>query len=120
MFVWLFVGYSVVVFRDRTPAGTSVDELDDGPPLQAKPGLQVAWLAITGALAVFLVGWGMFGFYKQTTEPPAHPLVVNVTGQQWLWTYAYPALGVQSTCSSCPWVARSSSGSPPTTCCTAL
>ncbi len=96
VFVWLFLGYSVVVFRDRTPAGASVDELVDGPPLEAQPRQQVAWLAITGLLAVFLVGWGMFGFYKQTTDPPANPLVVNVTGQQWMWTYAYPALGVQS------------------------
>jgi len=96
LFVWLFVGYSVVVFRARVPAGTSAEDLDDGPPLQARPGQQIAWLAITGTLAVFLVGWGMFGFYKQTTDPPANPLVVNVTGQQWLWTYSYPSLGVQS------------------------
>jgi cytochrome c oxidase subunit II len=97
LFVWLFVGYSVVVFRTRLPTGTSPEDLDDGPPLQAKAGLQIAWLAITGALAIFLVGWGMFGFYKQTTDPPGNPLVVNVTGQQWLWTYAYPTLGVRST-----------------------
>jgi len=96
LFVWLFVGYSVVVFRARVPAGTRAEELDDGPPLEAKPSQQIAWLAITGGLAVFLVGWGMFGFYKQTTDPPANPLVVNVTGQQWLWTYSYPSLGVQS------------------------
>jgi len=96
LFVWLFVGYSLVVFRARVPAGTSVESLDDGPPLDAKPGQQVVWLAVTGTLAIFLVGWGMFGFYKQTTDPPANPLVVNVTGQQWLWTYSYPSLGVQS------------------------
>ena len=96
LFVWLFIGYSVVVFRERAPAGTNVEELQDGPPLQARPGQQIAWLAITGALAIFLVGWGMFGFYKQTTDPPANPLVVNVTGQQWLWTYSYPSLGVKS------------------------
>ena len=96
LFVWLFVGYSVVVFRDRTPAGSPVEQLEDGPPLQAKPWHQIAWLGITGFLAIFLVGWGMFGFYKQTTDPPANPLVVYVTGQQWLWTYSYPSLGVQS------------------------
>ena len=96
LFVWVFVGYSVVVFRERRPTTGSVDDLEDGPPLQAKPAYQVAWLAITGSLAVFLVGWGMFGFYKQTTDPPARPLVVDVTGQQWTWTYAYPSQGVQS------------------------
>jgi cytochrome c oxidase subunit 2 len=96
LFVWVFVGYSVVVFRARRPASGNVEDLEDGPPLQAQPGQQVAWLAVTGALAIFLVGWGMFGFYKQTTDPPAKPLVVEVTGQQWMWTYSYPALGVQS------------------------
>lgn len=96
LFVWVFVGYSLIVFRDRSRPGTSVDKLEDGPPLQAKPGHQIAWLSITAALAVFLVGWGMFGFYKETTDPPAKPLVVEVTGQQWMWTFAYPSLGVQS------------------------
>lgn len=95
LFVWVFVGYSVVAFREKAPAG-SVDDLEDGPPLQAKPRHQIAWLAITGSLAIFLVGWGMFGFYKETTDPPAKPIVVNVTAQQWAWTYSYPALGVQS------------------------
>lgn len=96
LFVWVFVGYSVVAFRERSRAGTEVDDLEDGPPLQAKPAQQIAWLVITGSLAIFLVGWGMFGFYKQTTDPPAKPMVVDVTGQQWAWTYSYPALGVQS------------------------
>ncbi len=96
LFVWVFVGYSVVVFRERRKWTGNVDELEDGPPLEAKPRQQIAWLAITGSLAIFLVGWGMFGFYKQTIDPPAKPLVVNVTGQQWAWTYAYPSLGVQS------------------------
>ena len=95
LFVWVFVGYSVVVFRERQPTA-DVDDLPDGPPLQAKPRQQIAWLAITAALAVFLVGWGMFGFYKETINPPAKPLVVDVTGQQWMWTYSYPSLGVQS------------------------
>ncbi len=94
LFVWVFVGYSLVVFRERR--SLSVEELEDGPNLQATPSLQIWWLGITGALAVFLVGWGLFGFYKQTTDPPAKPLVVDVTGQQWMWTYAYPSLGVQS------------------------
>jgi cytochrome c oxidase subunit II len=96
LFVWVFVGYSVIVFRERRRPSAGVDELEDGPPLQATARQQIAWLAVTGSLAIFLVGWGMFGFYKQTTDPPAKPLVVRVTGQQWMWTYSYPSLGVQS------------------------
>lgn len=96
LFVWVFVGYSLIVFRERPRRGTLPDELEDGPPLQASPGQQVTWLAVTGGLAIFLVGWGMFGFYKQTTHRAANPLVVQVTGQQWTWTYSYPALGIRS------------------------
>jgi len=96
LFVWVFVAYSLIVFRERRAAGTAAEELQDGPPLQASARQQIAWLAVTGALAIFFVGWGMFGFYKQTTDPPAAALVVDVTGQQWTWTYDYPTFGVQS------------------------
>ncbi len=96
LFVWVFVFYSLVVFRQKAPATGRVEDLEDGAPLQPRPWQQIMWLAITGALAIFLVGWGMFGFYQQTTDPPSNPLVVDVTGQQWTWTYYYPSLGVQS------------------------
>ena len=95
LFVWVFIFYSVFTFRERKKT-TDVDQLADGPPIQASPKLQIWWLAITGGLAIFLVGWGGFGFLKQTTDAPANPLVVDVTGQQWTWTYNYPSLGVQS------------------------
>jgi cytochrome c oxidase subunit II len=96
LFVWVFVFYALAVFREKAPSTGHAEDLQDGPPLQAKPWQQIMWLAITGALALFLVGWGMFGFYHQTTDPPPNPLVVDVTGQQWTWTYYYPSLGVQS------------------------
>ncbi len=95
LFVWVFIFYSVFVFRERK-ATANVDEYEDGPALEASPKLQIWWLAITAGLAVFLVGWGGFGFLKETTAAPANPLVVQVTGQQWTWTYDYPSLGVDS------------------------
>ncbi len=96
LFVWVFVFYSLAVFREKAPATGRVEDLEDGAPLQPRPWQQIMWLAITGALAIFLVGWGMVGFYQQTTDPPSNALVVDVTGQQWTWTYYYPSLGVQS------------------------
>jgi len=96
LFVWVFVFYSLIAFRQKGPSTGRVEDLEDGPPLDAKPWQQITWLAITAALAIFLVGWGMFGFFRQTTDPPRNPLVVDVTGQQWTWTYYYPSLGVQS------------------------
>jgi len=96
LFVWVFVFYSLIVFRQKAPAAGRAEDLEDAPPLEPRPWQQIMWLAITGALAIFLVGWGMFGFYRQTTDPPPNALVVDVTGQQWTWTYYYPSLGVQS------------------------
>jgi len=96
LFVWVFAFYSVLAFREKGPASGRVEDLEDGPPLQASPRQQIAWLAVTSVLAFFTVGWGMFGFYKETTKSAANALVVNVIGQEWTWTYAYPKLGVQS------------------------
>ncbi len=99
LFVWVFMFYSLVVFRDRRSAGAveNAEDLPDGPHIEAKPRHQILWLAVTAALAAFTVAWGMFGFYQQTTAK-AHstPLVVNVTGQEWTWTFGYPRLGVKS------------------------
>ena len=97
LFVWVFVFYSVATFRERSiPEGGTVEDLEDGPPLEAKPRHQIWWLGITTALAFFTVGWGMFGFYKETTSAPAHPLLINVVGQEWTWTFAYPGSGAES------------------------
>jgi cytochrome c oxidase subunit II len=96
LFVWVFVFYSLIVFRQKAPATGGTGDLEDGPALEPRPWQQIMWLAITSALAIFLVAWGMVGFYHQTTDPPPNALMVDVTGQQWTWTYYYPSLGVQS------------------------
>jgi cytochrome c oxidase subunit II len=96
MFVLAFVFYSLYTFREKRAPETPAEELPDGPNIQASPRQQVVWLSITAVLAFTTVAWGMFGFYKQTADNPPNPLVVDVTGQQWLWTYSYPAQGVTS------------------------
>ncbi len=96
MFVLAFVFYSLYAFREKPTPDTPAEELPDGPNIQASTRQQVAWLVITAVLAFTTVAWGMFGFFQQTTTNPPNPLVVNVTGQQWLWTYNYPAQGVTS------------------------
>lgn len=96
MFVVAFVGYSIWNFRARDKPGTPVDELEDGPNIQPTNTQTMAWLAITAFLALSTVAWGMFGFFKQTTDNPPNTMVVDVIGQQWAWTYTYPSLGVSS------------------------
>src|SRR5271167_4224383 len=58
LFVWVFMFYSVFTFREKKPAEVPAEDLEDGPPLEAKPRQQIAWLAVTTVLAFFTVGWG--------------------------------------------------------------
>lgn len=90
LFVWVFLGYSLVVFRVKERPTV------DGPRLQPTRLTQVAWLAITGALCLFLLVWGLLGIYEQAVASPADPLTVRVTAQQWTWTYTYPEYGIES------------------------
>lgn len=90
LFVFVFLGYSLIVFRVKErPTENAV-------PLQPRPALQISWLGITGALCLFLVIWGMFAFYQETSAAPANTLVVQVTGQQWMWTFNYPQYSASS------------------------
>jgi cytochrome c oxidase subunit 2 len=91
MFVFVFLAYSIFNFRvkDRPT--------EDGPPLQPRPALQIGWLGITGALCLFLFIWGVFFYYQETSAASANnTLVVNVTAQQWQWTFDYPQYGATS------------------------
>ena len=97
MFVVAMVVYSVWTFREEKPLDTPVEELEDAPHLVPKNSQQIIWLVLTTVLALLTVAWGMFGFYSATTYNPPNPLVVNITGQQWLWTFNYPKSGVSST-----------------------
>jgi len=90
MFVFVFLAYSLINFRvkDRPT--------EDGPPLQPRPSLQIGWLGITGALCLFLFIWGSFFYYQETSAASNNTLAVNVTAQQWQWTFDYPQYGASS------------------------
>jgi cytochrome c oxidase subunit 2 len=90
MFVWVFLGYSLFAFRvkDRPT--------EDGVPLQPRPSLQIGWLGITGALCLFLLIWGFAAYYQETAAAASNTLIVQVTGQQWAWTFDYPQYGMSS------------------------
>ena len=91
MFVFVFLAYSLLFFRvkDRPE--------EDGPPLRPRPALQIGWLGITGALCLFLFIWGAFFYYQETTAASFNnTVVVNVTAQQWQWTFDYPQYGATS------------------------
>jgi len=94
LFVFVFLGYSLLNFKTSgRPADTEA-----GPHLQPKPALQIGWLAITSLLCLFLVIWGLAAFYQETSAATTpDTLVVNVTAQQWMWTFEYPQYNATST-----------------------
>jgi cytochrome c oxidase subunit II len=79
----------------------------DEPPMQESPAIRtnrigvVLWTVVSSALAFFLVVWGLIELAQITAnsygtisadEQPGdnNSVIVNVTGQQWVWTFAYP------------------------------
>ena len=90
LFVLVFLVYSLIAFRvnGRTT--------EDALVMKPMPGLQISWMGITGALCLFLLIWGLFGFYTDTVATSSEELIVKVTAQQWLWTFDYPQYGVSS------------------------
>jgi cytochrome c oxidase subunit II len=90
LFVWVFLGYSLVVFRSRQRPESYA------PRVLAGPLTQIGWLLTTGLLTLFLVVWGMVGLFQQQAADPPSPLIVDVTGQQWAWTFSYPQYNVKT------------------------
>jgi len=79
----------------------------DEPPMQENPAIRgnttatSLWIGATSILALFLVAWGVtelaqitaysYGSVAANQQPNSQkPLIVNVTGQQWVWTFEYP------------------------------
>jgi cytochrome c oxidase subunit 2 len=90
LFVFVFIGYSLFAFRVKGRP------TEDGPALQPRPVLQIGWLGITSLLCLFLFIWGAFAFYQETSAASSNTLVINVTAQQWQWTFNYPQYGATS------------------------
>jgi cytochrome c oxidase subunit 2 len=58
--------------------------------------LTASWLIASTLLTVFLLIWGLGALAVDNGAVGRNPLVVDVTGQQWLWTFSYPGSNVQS------------------------
>lgn len=107
-FVLIYFGYALIVWRHRDG-----DE-EDGPPIHGHARIQTAWISVTSvivlALAVFgtveLIDshgagagqgpapiWKPPGTVSLTSWNQGAPLVVQVIGQQWRFTYRYPQFG---------------------------
>ena len=109
IFVLFYFIYSIVVWRAR-PGDES-----DGAPIHGNVKVQLAWIAGTTAIVLwlFIFGtvelvvpggagggegpspiWTLAGAQGSTWAPGGNDtLQVQVIGQQWVWTYRYPQFG---------------------------
>ena len=81
--------YSVVRFRAKP------GDMGDGPPIHGNTKLEVIWVTIpfimVTALAIY--GWIVLDDIEAKQQ---NEMVVNVTGQQFAWTFDYPGQNVNS------------------------
>ena len=74
---------------------------NDNPAIRTNAVAVITWTATSSLLAGFLVVWGLveladitadsYGSTSATGQPKTEDaLIVNVTGQQWVWTFEYP------------------------------
>jgi cytochrome c oxidase subunit II len=90
--VYAIAAYSLIGWRHR---GNQDEPPEDGPPLRGNSTVTAIWLGVSSLLVLVLLAWGLTVY---SAEAASHPntLQVDVTGQQWLWTFKYPGTGVDS------------------------
>ncbi len=65
------------------------EELLDGPPIHGNTKLEVVWTAIPAIVLVALCSWA-YVVLTDIEEAQANEMRINVTGQQFAWSYEYP------------------------------
>ncbi len=86
----IFVMVSVIVlfscWKFRMRPG---EENLDGPPIHGNTKLEVVWTAIPAIMLVLICSWA---YVKLTDieQAQANEMRINVTGQQFAWSYEYP------------------------------
>jgi cytochrome c oxidase subunit 2 len=86
--VWAIAIYSLLRWRSKGEPDR------DGPPLRGNGPVTATWALLSTALCLVLLVWGLAEMTSVTSAAEAsNPLVVNVTGQQWTWTFDYPGQG---------------------------
>lgn len=97
-FVFAVLLYSLFGWKGKS--GETPPNLDN-PAIRTNAVAVITWTVASSLLAAFLVVWGLieladitadsYGTQSVTGQPNSEDaLVVNVTGQQWVWTFEYP------------------------------
>jgi len=97
-FVFAVLVYSLLGWKHVS--GDTPPE-DESPAIRSNTIGVVLWTVVSSVLAFFLVVWGLaelaqitansYGTIPADEQPEdKQALIVNVTGQQWVWTFEYP------------------------------
>lgn len=82
----------------------AAEPTEEGPAIRTNSVAVITWITVCAVLAGFLVVWGLvelatitassYGSTAANQQPNAQkPIDINVTGQQWLWSFEYPDQG---------------------------
>jgi cytochrome c oxidase subunit 2 len=78
--------FSYMRFRARP------DDDSDGPPIHGHTGLEIAWTAVPTVLVVVIAVVSAVALAKNDSIPADH-MTVEVTAQQFAWSFTYPGGG---------------------------
>ena len=78
--------FSYMRFRARP------DDDSDGPPIHGHTGLEIAWTAVPTVLVVVIAVVSAVALAKNDNIPADH-MTVEVTAQQFAWSFKYPGGG---------------------------
>ncbi len=78
--------FAVLKFRVKP------DDDSDGPPIHGHTGLEIAWTALPALLVTAIAIASAIVLAKDDAEG-ANPLRVEVTAQQFFWSFSYPGYG---------------------------
>lgn len=81
--------YSVVVFRRRSP-----DDID-GRHIHGNTSIEVLWSVIPLVIVLWL-GYHSVGELTAITSAKDNELIVDVTAEQWQWSFTYPEQNITS------------------------
>jgi cytochrome c oxidase subunit 2 len=78
--------YSLIAWR----SGPGDAPTEDGPPIRENTTVLATWIGVSSALVLFLLVWGFAELQSSAANAAPGAIVVNVTGQQWIWSFEYP------------------------------
>ena len=88
--------YSVVLFALAKWRYRGEGTPPDGPAIRGNNVTTSVWLVASTVLTVFLLIWGLALLASDATGEAKSEMTVNVTGQQWVWSFQYPGTSVSS------------------------